>query len=111
MTHHRAGLARVLADSDDTQIIDLLDQIEQHGRDRSALVSDSLTAKDRALLEYALVLTQEPGSVTREHVEALRSAGCDDGEILDANQVTAYFAYANRVIDGLGVELEAKHLP
>ena len=119
MTPHRAGLARALSDSHDTEateateateVAQLLDEIERHGRDGSALLSDSLSAKDRALLVYALVLTREPGSVTREHIGALRSAGCDDGEILDANQVTAYFAYANRVIDGLGVELEPKHL-
>ena len=29
-------------------------------------------------------------------VEGLRAAGYDDGEILEINQVTAYFAYANR---------------
>ncbi len=41
-----------------------------------------------------------------EDVDRLRTAGLDDGEILDANQVTAYFAYVNRLVDGLGVELE-----
>lgn len=44
--------------------------------------------------------------MSREDVDALRAAGLDDGEILDANQVTAYFAYANRVADGLGIDLE-----
>jgi uncharacterized protein YciW len=36
----------------------------------------------------------------------MRDAGLDDAEILDANQVTAYFAYANRTVDGLGILLE-----
>ena len=30
-------------------------------------------------------------------------AGLDDGEILEINQVTAYFSYANRTVLGLGV--------
>jgi len=28
---------------------------------------------------------------------------------LDINQVTGYFAFANRLADGLGIELEAIH--
>lgn len=42
-------------------------------------------------------------------LESLRAAGLDDGQILEANQVIAYFAYVNRVVDGLGVELEDFH--
>ena len=33
----------------------------------------------------------------------LPAVGLDDGEILEVNQVTAYFAYANRTVQGLGV--------
>ena len=36
----------------------------------------------------------------------LRNAGFDDGEILEINQVTAYFAYANRMVLGLGVKTD-----
>jgi hypothetical protein len=32
----------------------------------------------------------------------MRAAGYDDGEILEINHVTAYFAYANRTVLGLG---------
>jgi uncharacterized protein YciW len=35
-------------------------------------------------------------------VERLRGLGYDDGEILEINQVAAYFAYANRTVLGLG---------
>ncbi len=35
-------------------------------------------------------------------VAGMRAAGYDDGEILEINQVTAYFAYANRTVLGLG---------
>ena len=37
---------------------------------------------------------------------SLRQAGLTDGEILDAAHVVGYFAYVNRLVDGLGVELE-----
>ena len=40
-------------------------------------------------------------------VERLRDAGLRDAEILDVCQITAYYAYVNRLADGLGVELEA----
>ena len=39
----------------------------------------------------------------RADVDALRHAGFDDGEILEANQIIAYFNYVNRCINGLGV--------
>lgn len=39
-------------------------------------------------------------------VVALREAGFSDSAILDINQVTGYYAYVNRLADGLGVELE-----
>ena len=34
----------------------------------------------------------------------MREAGFDDGQILEVNQVVAYFAYANRTVLGLGVD-------
>ena len=39
---------------------------------------------------------------------ALREAGWDDGEILEINQVCAYFAYANRTVLGLGCSTEGE---
>lgn len=36
----------------------------------------------------------------------MRSAGLSDREILDVNLITCYFAYVNRLADGLGVALE-----
>ena len=39
-------------------------------------------------------------------VDALRTANCDDGEILEVNQVVAYFNYSNRLLNGLGVTTE-----
>lgn len=58
------------------------------------------------MLDYAVRLTREPASVTKDHVEELRAAGFTDRAILDICQVTAYYAYVNRLADGLGVGLE-----
>ena len=39
-------------------------------------------------------------------VEAMRDAGWSDGQMLEINQVVAYFAYANRTVLGLGCSTE-----
>jgi uncharacterized peroxidase-related enzyme len=75
-------------------------------------VADPRTADvapaDRAMLDYALALTQAPHTVTAERVVALRDAGFDDRGIHDICTVTAYYAFVNRIADGLGVELEER---
>ena len=45
-------------------------------------------------------------SMDRADYDALSSAGCNDGEILEVNQVCAYFNYSNRLLNGLGVTTE-----
>ena len=72
---------------------------------RPAPVSET----DRAMLAYATRLTTEPWSITAQDVEALRQAGFSDAAILDICQITGYFAFVNRLADGLGVELEPYH--
>lgn len=57
-------------------------------------------------MRYAEKLTKQPRSVTEAEIRALREAGLEDGEILEVNQVTSYFAYANRAVLGLGVTTE-----
>lgn len=39
-------------------------------------------------------------------LEPLRAVGLSDEGILDANLTVAYFAYVNRIADGLGVGLD-----
>jgi uncharacterized peroxidase-related enzyme len=65
-----------------------------------------LAEADLAMLEYAAKLTREPWTVREEDVRQLQAAGFDDRAILDINQVTGYYAYVNRLADGLGVALE-----
>ena len=66
----------------------------------------ALTVRERALVRYADVVTLRPASVTRADVDALRAHGLDDLAIHDACSIVAYFAFVNRIADGLGVELE-----
>lgn len=58
------------------------------------------------MLEYATRLTEAPGEMDATDVEALREAGFDDLAIHDICAVAAYYAFVNRIADGLGVELE-----
>jgi uncharacterized peroxidase-related enzyme len=69
---------------------------------REAELSDA----DRAMLDYAVKLTREPWSVSADDVGALRDAGFTDRAVLDMNLVSGYYAFVNRLADGLGVPLE-----
>ncbi|MEP2029691.1 MAG: peroxidase-related enzyme [Paracoccaceae bacterium] len=67
---------------------------------------DVFDGKELAAMQYAAVLTREPGKVTKDHVDVLRHNGWQDGEILEINQIIGYFNYANRLLNGLGVTTE-----
>ncbi|MEM8622869.1 MAG: peroxidase-related enzyme [Pseudomonadota bacterium] len=67
---------------------------------------DALDGRDLALMRYAEKLTLRPGEMVEADVIALRTAGLDDGEILEANQIIGYFNYVNRCLNGLGVTTE-----
>ena len=56
-----------------------------------------------SVLEYAARLTLAAAEIDEAEITRLREAGFDDGEILELNQVSAYFAYANRTVLGLGI--------
>ncbi|MFV2074365.1 MAG: peroxidase-related enzyme, partial [Thermoanaerobaculales bacterium] len=91
MTHHRRGLRRLLRDNDLTQRI-------EHNFE-----SADLSDKRLAMLRYAVKLTNDPASVTEADVGAMRQAGFSDTDILHIAEVTGYYAYANRIADGLGI--------
>lgn len=102
MFHHSRGLRELLAKQGvaeaevEALIESLADDVD------SANVSDA----DRALLDYAVLLTEQPASISEDHIKRLRSAGFDDLAIHDLAAVVSYFAFVNRIADGLGVELE-----
>ena len=55
------------------------------------------------MLRYAVKLTQTPADMSANDVVVLREAGFTDRDVLDIVEVTAYYAYANRIADGLGI--------
>lgn len=96
--HHFAGMKRLI---DDDARADAIRAALDSGQPENA----PLAAAELAALDYAADLTQLPAEMTAGHVMALRAAGWSDGEILEINQVAAYFNYANRTVLGLGVSM------
>jgi uncharacterized peroxidase-related enzyme len=89
------------------------DALGRHQKDAATIAdlkrdgdSGRLTPRERALVQYARKLTQSPTAVGRSDVDALRAVGLADEEILMANLTASYFNFVNRVVLGLGVELE-----
>ena len=66
-----------------------------------------LNPADRAMLDYTDKLTRAPWDMREGDVAALREVGFSDRAILDIAQVVAYYAYVNRIADGLGLQLES----
>lgn len=94
MTHHRRGLRRFLRDD------------ELAARVEADWENAGLSDKRIAMLRYAVKLTRDPGSMIEADVQSLRVEGFTDTDILHIAEITAYYAYANRIADGLGIPLE-----
>jgi alkylhydroperoxidase family enzyme len=62
-----------------------------------------LTPAERALLEYAELITKAAYRSTREDVQKLRDAGWKEEQISEAVYITAMFAFFNRVADAFGI--------
>ena len=60
------------------------------------------------MLDFAVKLTRTPGEMAETDLDRLRELGFDDAAITDIVQVTALFAYYNRLADGLGVKQEPR---
>lgn len=60
------------------------------------------------MLDYAVKLTESPARIDQTDVEGLRATGFDDRAVHDICSIVAYFAFVNRIADGLGVEMEAE---
>ena len=58
--------------------------------------------RERAMLDFALKLTERSSTCTEADVDALREAGWNDEEIMDIAQVAAMFNFTNRLASGLG---------
>ena len=84
----------------DDQIEDLIIQLKTNP------ANADVPAATQSVLGYVMKLTKEPGAIDQSDVADLRSHGFDDLAIHDIAAITGYFAFVNRIADGLGVELE-----
>lgn len=100
--HHKAGFAAYLDDPDEADAW----VSEAMGRTDPAHLDDRL----RAMVRYTRKLTRAPLEMGRSDIDDLRDHGLSDAAILELNQVVAYFAYANRTVLGLGVEIGSERL-
>lgn len=93
--HHFAGLRRLLEDDSKADAI-------RAAIDMGEIASAPLEPKEKEAMKYARLLTRAPATLTKADVNGLRARGWSDGEVLEINQVCAYFSYANRTVLGLG---------
>ena len=94
LTHHFMNVRNLLKDQERSDRIFVA--LKAHRPE------EAFEGKELALLRYAAKLTTDVGKMVKSDFEALKLAGCDDGEILEVNQVCAYFSYSNRLLNGLG---------
>ena len=70
--------------------------------------NSELSETDRMLCEYAEELTLWPQAFSDDKwIQKLKNTGLDDRAILDATLVIGYFNFVNRIVQSLGVGLEA----
>ena len=98
LTHHWNNAVRLIDNAQRVEVI--------HEALRSQSFENTFNEKEIAILHYSKKLTCQVGNLKKVDVIKLKQAGCDDGEIFEVNQVTAYFNYSNRVLNGLGVSLD-----
>ncbi len=110
--HHLAGLKRLLArdSSRFARIAHALAQSREPFAEIAPALHQAFDPAQVAALGYAALLTRDPAAIGADDVAALRNAGLSDGEILEVNQVAAYFAYANRTVLGLGCTADGEQL-
>ncbi len=95
VSHHFEGFKRLL--NNDKKASNFMDAVK----------NDSLEVYfDAKLFEgmkYAEMLTNSLQNLSKLNIDKLKDLGFSEGEILEINQVTSYFNYANRTVLGLGV--------
>ena len=91
LTHHGNNAVGVIDNAQRVEVI--------HDALWSQSFENTFNEKEIAILDYSKKLTCDVGNLKKVGVIKLKQAGCDDGEIFEVNQVTAYF-------NGLGVSLD-----
>jgi uncharacterized peroxidase-related enzyme len=78
----------------------LIDEIE------TAPVSEKM----KPVLRYALKLTRQPSSITAADADAIFAAGWEEAALYHTVAVTALFNFMNRLVEGMGIELDSNYV-
>ena len=62
-----------------------------------------LDSRDRAMLDYAVKVTQTPDRCSEDDLQALRDVGYSDEDVLHITELTAIFNFNSRVANPLGL--------
>ena len=62
-----------------------------------------ITPAERAMLDFAVQISENSTGIIRDDIEGLRRHGFDDRAILQITLIASWFNYINRVADALGV--------
>ena len=93
--HHFEGLKRLI--NDDNKAFEFMEAVKNDS------LEDYFDSKLFEGMKYAELLTNSLHTLTKSSIDTLKDLGFSEGEILEINQVTSYFNYANRTVLGLGV--------
>lgn len=66
--------------------------------------------KMKPVLRYAQKLTRQPDGVTKADADAVLAAGWDETALYHTVAVTALFNFMNRLVEGLGIELDPAYV-
>ena len=96
--HHYQGMKRLV--KDDERSANIRSALEQKAPNQA------FDDKQSAAFTYTKKLTLNITQMVQQDIQTMRDAGWEDGEILEINQVIAYFNYANRTVLGLGINTD-----
>ncbi|PCH53613.1 MAG: alkylhydroperoxidase [Flavobacteriaceae bacterium] len=95
--HHSEGLKKLL--NNNGKFLEIQSNL---GKDT---FFDIFETKEVEALKYVKLLTINPSLVSKKDIDKLNNVGFSQGELLEINQVSAYFNYANRTVLGLGINI------
>jgi len=101
-SHHFTNARNLIDDEEKSDLI--MQSFEQR---KPELV---FSGKELACMRYTETLSIDVANIQQSDFQQMKDAGCTDGEILEVNQVVAYFSYSNRLLNGLGVTTEGDYV-
>jgi len=68
--------------------------------------SSSISDKEKAILDFALKITNESYKIIEKDHENLKKYGMTEQQILEVISIASLFNFINRFVDALGTDLE-----